>query len=114
MELKTILTAIKEATGINPVAFSITDETPIPAISYTFYRDGDNGAAASYRLQTRITAPDYATAIGLEEKLVDCLVCVGDEHRFGCSIEANGGGSLLDLETGNPQIINYFDLVSRS
>lgn len=112
--LKEILNAIKGATGLNPVAFSIDDETSLPAISYTYYRDADNGATTSYRLQTRITANDYATALGLENKLIDCLVCVGDEHRYGCSIQENGGGSLKDPETGNPQIINYFDLTTRS
>lgn len=112
--LKEILQAIKEATGISPVAFSIADTANLPAISYTIFRDGNTGAVSSFRLQTRITAQDLATAFDIEEKLSDLLVSLGDEYKFGASIQINGGGTLEDPETGYPQIITYFDITIRS
>lgn len=112
--LKEILDAIHEATGITPVAFSIADTAKLPAMSYTIFRQANSGAVSSYRLQTRITAPDLATALGVEEKLSDSLVSLGDEFKFGASIQINGGGTLEDPETGYPQIITYFDITIRS
>jgi hypothetical protein len=114
MDLRNLLSVVKESTGIQPTAFSSQQINSLPAINYSFYRASDNGAVATYRLQTRTVGKDFAQTIELEQKVVDCLVTLGDSTNCGCVIAHNGGGSLEDENTGLPQLIDYFDITARS
>lgn len=111
--LKNILALMKQATGISPQAFETDLKSGLPAITYNYYRTVDNGAVAQYRLQTRVTAQSFAQAMGLEKKLTDALITVGDSTKCDCSIQSNGGGTLIDEETNYPQVINYFDITTK-
>lgn len=113
-ELTQILAAIKENLNISPTAFNTSNINSLPAINYLYYKTKDDGSVANYRLQTRITAEDFVSALGVEKQLTDLLVCVGDEERYNCSIAVNGGGTLEDPATSLPQIITYFDVIVRS
>lgn len=113
MVLENLLRVIEEATAIAPRAFQ-TDKVGEPSIVYSFYRASDNGAVAQYRLQLRVFGRTMSEAAELEQKASKALITVGDETSFGCSIESNGGGSMIDAETNTPQLITYFDVVSRS
>lgn len=111
--LKNILAIIRQATGISPQAFETDLKSGLPAITYNFYRTVDNGAVAQYRLQTRVTAQSFTQAMGIEKKLTDALITIGDEYKANCSIQSNGGGTLIDEETNYPQVINYFDITTK-
>lgn len=51
----------------------------------------------------------------IENSVADLLVSIGDEERFNTlSIQVNGGGTLLDEQTGLPQLITYYDITARS
>lgn len=113
MILESLLGAIKDATSIAPQAFQ-TDKVGQPAITYSFYRASDNGAVAQYRLQVRVFGRTMKEAIELEQKITDSLVTVGDERRFDCTIESNGGGTMIDAETNTAQLIIYYDVTTRS
>lgn len=112
MVLEALLGAIKDATGVAPKAFQ-TKSVGKPAITYSFYRATDNGAVAQWRLQVRVFGRTMREAVELEEKVSDALVTVGDETRFGCSIESNGGGSMIDADTNTAQLLTYFDVTTR-
>lgn len=112
MILESLLGAIQQATGIAPQAY-MTDKAGKPAITYSFYRATDNGAVATYRLQTRVFGKTQEQAIEVEQKITDSLVTLGDSTKFGCSISSNGGGALLDAETNTPQVLTYFDVVAK-
>ena len=112
MILSSLLGAIQQATGIAPQAYQ-TDKVGQPAITYSFYRATDNGAVATYRLQTRVFARTQAEALGIEQKITDSLVTLGDSTNHGCSISSNGGGALIDADTNTPQVITYFDVVAK-
>lgn len=113
MILSSLLGAIQQATGIAPQAFQ-TDRVGQPAITYSFYRATDNGAVAGYRLQCRFFGTTLEQAADMEQKATDALVTLGDETNFGCSISSNGGGALIDADTNTPQILTYYDVVTRS
>lgn len=112
--LREILSAIEEATGIKPKAFAIKDIDRLPAMSYTIYRASDNGSKEQWRLQTRITAKSLAEALDMERKLTDALCTIGDETIAGCSIEVDGGGTILEEQSGLPQQLTYFDITTKS
>ncbi|MBM6776024.1 hypothetical protein H7U34_01840 [Collinsella tanakaei] len=112
MVLDSLLGAIKDATSIAPQAFQ-TDSVGKPAITYSFYRATDNGAVAQWRLQVRVFGRNMREAVEIEEKLSDALVTLGDETRFGCSIESNGGGSMIDSDTNTAQMLTYFDITCK-
>lgn len=113
MILENLLGAIEDATSIAPRAFQ-TDKVGQPAIVYSFYRSADNGAVAQCRLQIRVFGRTMKEAIQLEEKVTDSIVTLGDETKWGCSIESNGGGTMIDAETNTAQLIVYYDVTSRS
>ena len=108
--LITLLGLIKKATGLDATPFYTGDN---PAITYSFYRTQGDGAKGRYRLQIRTHAKSLEQAITLSEQITDGLVTLGDETRDGLRIEANGGGSLLDVETNTPQQITYFDILAK-
>ena len=115
MNLKLILDAIKEETGITPKAFSTKQANTFPAITYQAYKTNDDGIKEMWRLQLRISAKDFASSLGLEKQISDLLCTVGDDEKFDClEIAVNGGGSLEDDLTGVPQIITYYDILARS
>lgn len=114
MDMKKILGLIEEGTGLKPQAFAIDSVKDLPAMSYRIYRTSDNGSKSQWRLECRITAKTLASLLELEERLKDSLVTVADTVKCGCSIAVNGGGTLLDANTGYPQQITYFDLTTRS
>lgn len=113
MILESLLRAIKDATSVAPQAFQ-TEKVGEPAITYSFYRATDNGAVAQYRLQVRCFGRTMKEAVEMEESISSALVTLGDETKFGCTIESNGGGSMIDSETNTAQILTYFDVTSRS
>lgn len=113
MKLKQLLDGIEEATGIHPTAFNTTDINTIPAINYLCYRASDNGAKEQWRFQTRVTARTYEQALHIEDLLTKSLVTLGDNTNHGCVIRVNGGGTLEDEATGFPQIMTYFDLITK-
>lgn len=113
--IKNLLTAIKEATGIDPVAFSSNRINDLPSITYTAYRTTDNAVVEGWRFQTRITAQRYEDALNIEETIADVLVSLGDEQNLGSlRIQVNGGGTLEDDQTGLPQLITYYDVRTKS
>lgn len=112
MVLDSLLGAIEDATGIAPKAFQ-TDEVGKPAIVYSYYRATDNGAVAQWRLQVRVFGRTMREAVETEEKVSDALVTLGDDTRFGCSIESNGGGSMIDSDTNTAQMLTYFDITCK-
>lgn len=113
--LISLLEAVKDATGIQAVPF-LTDAyaDDLPAITYSFYRTGDTGAVATYRLLVRVHARTYEQAIGLADTVNNALVTVGDSTKSGCVVSGNGGGSLMDGTAQIPQQILYFDISNRS
>lgn len=62
-----------------------------------------------------MTAESLEEALTIEGQIADLLCTLGDEERYGAlNIEASGGGSLEDEETGYPQLITYYDINARS
>lgn len=115
MLLYSLLDAVKDATGINPAPFQTPSYADnLPAITYSFYASSDDGAKAQYRFLVRVHAKDYEQCLELSDAVSKALITTGDETRFGCSIDGNGGGSLVDEETNIPQQIQYFDITTRS
>lgn len=112
--LKDLLSIIADATGVKPQAFAIRDIEMLPAMSYTIYRASDNGSREQWRMQTRITAKSLAEALDIERKLTDALCSIGDGTIAGCSIEVNGGGTMLEQQSGLPQQLTYFDITTKS
>lgn len=113
--LTNLLSAIENATGIEPIAFSSSNINTLPSITYTAYRTRDNAVVEDWRFQTRITAENYAEAVSIEEAIADALVSLGDEQNLGSlRIQINGGGTLEDEQTGLPQLITYFDIRTKS
>lgn len=113
--LTKLLGTARTATGLNPVPFQTQGYADaLPALTYSFYCSTDDGAKAQYRFLTRVHAKTYQECLELSQKLSSALVTVGDEAREGLVIEGNGGGSLIDTETGTPQQINYYDVKARS
>ncbi len=113
--IKQLLTAIEGATGIEPDAFSSVKINSLPCISYTAYRQADNGVVERWRFSTRVTAETYEEAIRLEQLIADALVSLGDQENLGSlGIQINGGGTLEDERTGLPQLITYYDVNSKS
>lgn len=113
--LTTLLGIAKDATGINPVPFQTESYAEnLPALTYSFYCSTDDGAKAQYRLLTRVHAKSYQECLELSGKLSQALVTLGDETNAGLVIAGNGGGSLVDSETGIPQQITYYDITARS
>lgn len=113
MILESLLGAIQQATGIAPQAFQ-TDKVGKPAIVYSYYRASDNGAVAQYRLQIRCFGRTMREAMELEEKVSSALVTIGDERVFECSIDSNGGGSMIDADTNTAQLLTYYDVTTKS
>ena len=115
MDLKRILDAVETTTGIKPTAFSSKTVNSFPSITYQAYRESDDGVKELWRFQTRISCDSYAEAIEIDAALAEALCTVGDEEKHGCLyIAINGGGTLEDDTTGVPQIITYYDLLTRS
>ena len=113
--IQDILTAIEQATDIAPEPFSSKSIASLPSISYTTFRQGDNGVIESWRFQTRITAESVAEAIDLDATVADLLVTLGAEEKHNSlSIRINGGGTLEDERTGLPQFITYYDITTKS
>lgn len=113
--LKKLLGIAKDATGIEPVPFQTdTYKDELPALTYSFYCSTDDGAKAQYRFLTRVHAKSYQECLELSGKLSQALVTIGDETKEGLVIEGNGGGSLVDTQTGIPQQITYYDVKARS
>lgn len=110
-----LLDVIQGVTGVEPQPFQTEKYGKnLPAITYSFYTMTDSGAVASYRLLVRVHGSTYEQCVSLTDSIRKALVTVGDEYRNGCSITGNGGGSLIDNETGIPQQISYFDITTRS
>ena len=110
-----LLSAIETLTGIKPEAFSSSNISNLPCISYTTYRQGDNAVIESWRLQIRITAESLQEAIELEADIADALCSLGDMADYGAlRIQVNGGGTLEDENTGLPQILTYYDIQAQS
>lgn len=115
MILYSLLDAVKDATGINPVPFQTSEYGEhLPAITYSFYCSNDNGAVSQYRFLVRVHAKKYEQSLEIMNAISKALVTTGDDTRFGCSIDGNGGGSMLDAENNIPQQIQYFDITTRS
>ena len=115
MNIKLVLDAIKDETGITPKPFSSKSVNNFPAITYQVYKTSDDGVKEYWRLQLRISDKSLSSSLGIEKKLSDLLCTIGDEEKFGClNIALNGGGTLEDDLTGVPQIISYYDLLVRS
>lgn len=113
--IKNILATIEEVTNIEPEAFSSVKINNLPCISYTAYRTSDNAVVETWRLQTRVTAQSYEDAIQIEQAIADALVSLGDEENLdSLRIEINGGGTLEDQRTGLPQLITYYDVMTKS
>lgn len=113
--LKKLLGIVRDATGIEPVPFQTESyKDALPALTYSFYCSTDDGAKAHYRFLTRVHAKNYQECLEISEKLSSALVTLGDETLEGLVIAGNGGGSLVDTETGIPQQINYYDIKARS
>lgn len=113
MDLQTILNAIEDKTGIKPYTFNSNVKNSIPAINYTFYRLSDDGVVAQWRLQLRIVAETFDKVLEIDNDLRHLLVTLGDETKFNCVININGGGTLEDDLTGYPVQIAYYDLITR-
>lgn len=112
--LPSLLGIVNDATGIQAVPFQTTDYAEnLPAITYSFYSTNNNGQVEHFRFMTRIHAKSYQECVELSQQLSDALVTYGDETIDGLSIKGNGGGSLIDAETGIPQQINYYDITVR-
>lgn len=111
--LKTLLGVVTDACGVAP-DFAQTSKVGRRAVTYTFYRSLDDGAVASYRLQLRFFAPTLAECAEMEAATTGALATAGDSTLEGLSIQANGGGAMLDTETNTPQLITYYDITARS
>lgn len=112
--LTTILSTMEKATGLKPSPFFVSAED-VPAIVYEYYRTNDDAAVAINRLMVRSVGTTLEEALDLEEKVVGALCTMGDETLGDVlSVEVNGGGSMLDSNTGYPQQITYFQITDRS
>jgi hypothetical protein len=113
--IRTILAAMEQATGITPQAFSSRTISQLPSVSYIAYPQSDNAVVESWRLQTRVTAESFEQAIDIEGAIRENLVTLGGEELHGSlSIQVNGGGTLEDETTGLPQILTYYDIQTKS
>lgn len=113
--IRQILGAIGQATGIQPQAFSTRTISQLPAITYLAYPQRDNAIVESWRFQTRITAESLEEAIDIDAAMREALCTLADEESLGSlSIEVNGGGTLEDETTGLPQLLTYYDINTKS
>lgn len=113
--LKQILSGIEACTGVKPTAFNTSTVFELPAINYQAFRQSDDGAVESWRLETRCVADSMLESLELDSSIAECIVTVGDEDRFLCThIVQNGGGVLEDTATGKPITISYFDITTKS
>lgn len=85
-------------------------------VCYTFYNEDDNGRVRQDRLELRIIATALDTLYDAEAAIKDTLVSVGDIGKISGiqSIEANGGGLLIDNETKTVQLHMFFTIISKS
>ena len=112
MLLEQLLKTVKDATSVSPEAFQ-TDTVGDRAITYSFYRASDNGAVSQWRLQLRFFGTSMRDVVELESLATDALVTVGDDRSYECSISSNGGGAMIDTDTNTPQLICYYDVITR-
>lgn len=90
-----------------PLSADITDDS----ISYRFYTTSHDGVKEQIRLEIRINTKKISRAEEIKTLLLSTLVTKGDEPRNGyLSCEVNGGGQLIDEETGLVQTIVYFTI----
>lgn len=47
LDIKTIIQAVKDETGIQPTLFTTSTINDLPAINYQIYRQGDTGTVES-------------------------------------------------------------------
>lgn len=110
-----LLDDIVNNTGVDVSAFSSKSIETLPSIQYQLYKDGDDGAVESWRMQLRFTAERFIDAVDLQEQVIEMLTTVGDEEKYGATvIHLNGGGSIEDPMSGLPSLITYLSITSKS
>jgi len=103
--------ALQALIGSNIYPFSAPMKA-IPCLVYVFTPSTDDGIKEQNKLEIRVIANSYASALAIDSACRRVLLTIGDtgiSDVLQCSI--NGGGTLQDANATH--IITYYTLINR-